>query len=143
MENSKTELKHYGVKGMRWGYRKATATDKRRIGDMGTAKTVSDTARGGFEAASRAAGGIGNLARKPSKKVQKELENMSDQELRTRINRMNMEREYAALNPNKVQVGASYAKTALEVAGSVAVVAGTALSIAIAIKKARLTDVKK
>lgn len=100
-------------------------------------KEIVDSTRYGFEGASRAAGSIAYNA-KPSKKVQQELSQMSDQELRQRINRMNMEQQYANLNPSKTAVGASKVKTALEVAGGIAVIGSSALAIAISIR-----DLKK
>lgn len=131
-------LKHYGVKGMRWGVHKATPGDKRVYGAAKNVSGVSGSASKGFEGGSKAAGAIGNLAgRKPSKKVQKELKTMSDQELRNRINRMQMEQQYASLNPNAVQRGASFAKSLLEVGAGVATIAGSAASIYMLLKKAR------
>lgn len=100
-------------------------------------KEIVDSTRYGFEGASRAAGSIAYNA-KPSKKVQQDLSKMSDQELRQRINRMNMEQQYANLNPSRTAVGASKVKTALEVAGGVAIIGSSALSIALAIR-----DLKK
>lgn len=132
------ELYHYGIKGMRWGVRKATATDKRRIGDAGTAANVFKSSQSGIEGASKVAGGVGNLSRGPSKKVKKEMSKMSDAELRSRINRQMMEQQYASLNPNKVQRGASTVKSILDIAGGVAAIAGSAATVYMAMKKARL-----
>lgn len=136
MENN--TLQHHGVKGMKWGVHKATPKDRRFFGDAKNVAGVSNPASKGFEGGSKAAGAIGNLAgRKPSKKVQKELNSMSDQELRNRINRMQMEQQYAALNPNAVQRGASFTKSILEVGAGIATIAGSAASIYMLIKKAK------
>ena len=62
---------------------------------------------------------------------------MSDSELRSRINRLQMEQTYSNLNPSKISRGADYAKNILEIAGSVAAFSGSALYIANAIKKLR------
>lgn len=122
-------LQHHGIKGMKWGVRKI---------DAKTVAGTSGSASKGFEGGSKAAGAIGNMAgRKPSKKVQKELKEMSDQELRSRINRMQMEQQYASLNPNTIQRGASFAKSLLEVGAGVATIAGSAASIYMLLKKAR------
>ena len=45
-----------------------------------------------------------------------------------------MEQQYIDLNPSKRARGASHVKSVLEVAGNVAAVAGSALSIALAIQ---------
>lgn len=129
MENH--ELYHYGVLGMKWGIRKLGKNELR------TGRSVAKDTSEALRSASNIAGNLGGASRRPSKKVQDEISSMSDQELRNRINRMNLERQYADLSPSKVSRGASYAKTTLEVAGSVAAIAGSALSIALAIKQLR------
>ena len=118
-------LKHHGVKGMKWGVRKETLVTGARI-----AKSASE----GFKSASNIAGTVNNN-KTPSKKVRNDLSQMSDDELRRRINRLNMEQQYSNLNPSRTSRGASFAKSTLEVAGSVAAIAGSALSIALAIKQ--------
>ena len=119
---SNKELYHHGVKGMKWGVRK-----------LQSAKSAADSSasalREGSKIAETASG-----RKNPSKSVRKELSSMSDQELRARINRMNMEQQYANLNPSRVSRGASTAKSILDVAGSVAAIGASALGIAIAIK---------
>lgn len=96
------------------------------------AKISSNAAR----EAANIAGNIGRMSG-PSKKVRKDLSSMSDSELRSRINRLQMEQTYSNLNPSKVSRGADYAKNILEIAGSVAAVSGSVLYIANAIKKLR------
>lgn len=59
----------------------------------------------------------------------KSVKSMSDQELRTRINRLNMEQQYERLNPSKVNAGKKYAKKVLSSATTTATVTGVALTI--------------
>lgn len=106
------ELYHHGVKGMKWGVRKKVA------------KEVSEASRG--------LSGIANTASqtsKMSKAKRREVSAMSDQELRERINRLNMEQQYANLSPSRISVGASHAKSALEVIGSIATTAAAVAGI--------------
>lgn len=65
------ELKHYGVLGMKWGVRRTQAE---------------------LDAAA------GRTPRKSRRQVKNELSTMSDAELRTRLNRLNMEKQYQKLS---------------------------------------------
>lgn len=115
---------HYGRKGMKWGQNIFTKQGK----------SIAREASSGFESAGKIAGNIAYNA-KPSKKVQKELSQMSDQDLRNRINRLNMEQQYANLNPSRTARGAKAAKSILEVAGSVATIGASSIGIALAIRQ--------
>ena len=124
-------LVHHGVKGMKWGVRRTP----QQLGAARSARTVSQ-----LKTAVSVAGSAANIAgaaggRRPSKKQRKTLSQMSDQELRQRINRMQMEQQYASMNPSRRARGAAAAKSMLEVAGNVAAVGGSALAIALAIKQ--------
>lgn len=72
-------------------------------------------------------------------KKKMDLSNMTDQQLRDRINRANLERQYNDLfgEPAKTQVskGRKFAQNALEIGGSVLAVGSSALSIALAINE--------
>lgn len=71
-------------------------------------------------------------------KKKMDLSNMTDQELRDRINRANLEKQYNDLfgEPAKVTVskGRKFAQNVLEVGGSVLAVTGSALGVALAIR---------
>jgi hypothetical protein len=72
-------------------------------------------------------------------KKKMDLSNMTDQQLRDRINRANLEKQYNDMfgEPAKQNVskGRKYVQNTLEVAGTVLGVAGSALSVALAIKE--------
>lgn len=70
-------LAHYGVKGMRWGVRKSRPSS-------GTRKTASK-----------------KPTPKPSATKKSRLSDLSDDELRRRINRLNMEKQYRDLTAHK------------------------------------------
>lgn len=133
------ELYHYGVPGMKWGVRRTRAQVRTDTINRQTKKLskVSDIGKHTSNAFNNASDLAGRAARssKPSKKVRNELSKMSDQELRSRINRIQMEQQYASLNPSKVSRGASYASGALAVIGSLAAIGGSIASIAIATKQ--------
>jgi hypothetical protein len=68
------------------------------------------------------------------------LDNMTDQQLRDRINRTNLERQYNDMfgdNSVTVSRGRAFATKALDVGGQVLAVGGSSLAIALAIKELR------
>lgn len=77
---------------------------------------------------------------KPIKK-REDLSNMSDQEIRQKINRELMERQYTDLfgkeEAPKLSNGRKYVNNILDIAGGTLAVTGSALSIALAIKELR------
>ena len=133
------ELYHYGVPGMKWGVRRSHAqvrTDTinrqtKKIGKMGDA---SRSASNAFNEASNLAGRASRSG-KPSKKGKNELSKMSDQELRNKLNRIQMEQQYASLNPGIMSRGASRVSSVLATIGSLAAIGGSVASMAIAIKQ--------
>lgn len=75
------------------------------------------------------------------KKIREDLSNMSDQEIRQKINRELMEKQYTELfgkeEAPKISKGRQFVSGVLGVAGSTLAVTGSALSIALAIKELR------
>lgn len=55
-----------------------------------------------------------------ARKQQEEISQMSDEELRKRINRMNLEKQYKDLSPKYVSKGQAVVRETLEIAGSIA-----------------------
>lgn len=104
MENS---LTHYGIKGMKWGVRRYQNKDG-SLTAKGKQRYSSD-----YESAH-------------SKKSVKE---MSDKELKERLNRLNMEAQYKKLQSGKVSKGKKFVSTALKVGTTVATASSTALTI--------------
>lgn len=85
------ELMHYGVLGMRWGIRR------------------SETSSGGrhslFKKKSK------QTSEKPTEQPKKKtIKDMSDDELRKAINRLEMEKRYKDLNPKHVSRGQQFVK---------------------------------
>ena len=95
------------------------------------------------DSANQMAGNLKTLSDK-SMKIQSrrtpkmDLSKMTDQEMRERINRAMLEKQYDDMfNPKKVYSGREAVSDTLEVAGSVLAITSSALSIALAIQKLR------
>ena len=76
---------------------------------------------------------------RPSPKKKKmDLSKMTDQELRDRINRTNLERQYTEMfgqETSNISKGRKYASAILETAGTILTIGSSALGIALAIKE--------
>jgi hypothetical protein len=77
------------------------------------------------------------LNSRPKEKL--DLTSMTDQQLRDRINRANLERQYNDMFGEKqaISKGQSFVTNALEVGGSILAIGSSALGIALAIKELR------
>ena len=153
------QLYHWGIKGMRWGVRRyqnkdgsLTDAGKKRLereriksnnnklsadpnkwtkDDMEKTKKLLDSS-------SSALGNLKQVAGSKNQKSRMDLSSMSDQEMRNRINRELLERQYNDMfAPQKVSKGKDYALKSLEVAGTVLTLGSSALGIALAIKELR------
>ena len=158
------ELVHYGIKGQKWGRRQyqnkdgsLTPAGRERYGSkenfeqqypaqqkaaMKAVKSASD------EAAKTAKAGKeyeAERTRKKQRKADKAVEeavrerarNMSDQELREAVNRLNMEENYTRMmqNRERIDVGESAVTKILDGTMKGMTMASTALAIALAIKE--------
>ena len=118
-------LKHFGILGMKWGVRRTEAQLTKTKGKIDSASNIVKEAKNINSAIS----GIKTTAKK------KDLSSMTDQELRDKISRMNMEKQYSMLTSEQTSKGQAYLKNTLEVAGSALAIAGSAAAIALAIKQ--------
>lgn len=165
-----TELKHYGIKGMKWGVRRyqnsdgtlTTEGEKRYSRDKreNAAKKKENRidlsepdpqrwVKEDLERTKRTVNANEDLVRElkkleqttTPKSTQKRLDlsGMSDKEMRDKINRELLEQQYNRLfadtSTAQVSKGRAALKETLEVAGSVLAIAGSSLSIALAIKE--------
>ena len=107
------ELYHYGVLGMKWGVRKSRGGGASKTGRRGKTTKERPPAHEDYKKAH-------------SKKSVRE---MSDAELRSRINRLDMERRYQELNPSTKNRGRKYVNSIIKTGTTIATVTGTALNI--------------
>ena len=113
------ELYHHGIKGMKWGIRRTDAQLGHEPVDLHkTKKRVSS---------------------KKQRKIQKQqvqtAKAMTDKELRERVNRLNMEQQYARLSTEQMNAGKVNVDKVLAEVGTAVAVTNSVLAIALAIQK--------
>ena len=174
MENN--ELRHYGIKGMKWGVRRFqnedgsyTAAGKRRakqqkaesmsdeelaarvkrlnmektykkLSKESEPKSTLEKSKDVVDSASSLANRLKEADRKAASskpKPRMDLSNMSDKEMRDRINRELLERQYNDLfaQPDSVSKGRQYVFQIIDSVGTGLAIGGSALSIARAVQK--------
>ncbi len=167
----RNELYHFGTKGMRWGVRRYQNEDgslteagkKRYARDIKENKAKKkdnridtsepDPARWVREDTERTKDTVNSasnmvielekLEKSPRTNTSSRLDlsNMTDQEMREKINRELLEQQYNKLfpaeNTQQTSKGREYGQNVLETAGTVLALTGSALSIALSIQKLR------
>lgn len=159
-------LKHHGIKGMKWGERRyqnkdgsLTPAGKKRYDrdiaennakkkdnrinidgpdakrwvkeDLRRAKEVTDSSNNMVKELKNI-----NNARSNGKRKNLDLSNMTDQELRNRINRTMLEKQYNDMfAPQQKSRGKEFATNLLNGVGTTLTITGSALGIALAIKE--------
>ena len=84
---------------------------------------------------------LNEIARKHRKQTRADLSNMTDKEMRDRINREILERQYNDMfTPQKRAKGYEFVSDALEVAGSVLTIGATSVLLAKGIKELKLLN---
>lgn len=144
MQNFNNELYHYGVKGMKWGVRHDRNRShnarkragkyfeqsiKTKNGKISPAEKISRDVRSSTDS-------INNISRRikrnkdsnRNRNAYKEVSKMSDAELRSRINRMQMEKQYKIMTSENSKAGYDYVSDVLDTIGDVATVAGSVAS---------------
>lgn len=137
------ELKHYGIKGMKWGVRRFQNSDgsltsegrKRYSGnDLKEAQKKVDKGKAMVDGVKKTR--VKAAEKQHEKKIKDDLSKMSDQELRGIINRLNMEERYTQVMKSRgVEAGKNRVDKILEYAGTALTIGSSALSIMIAIKE--------
>lgn len=127
-------LKHYGVKGMRWGVRHDEVDKAFRPGPKDKASPAEKITRGSSEINDVLKSSL-SRERRSKKKKQTDYSHLSDAELRSRINRLEMEKRYASLTDPGIKRGKAVALDVLDVTGDVLAYAAAAATIGTAIYK--------
>lgn len=104
-------LTHYGVLGMKWGVRRTSA--QLGQGKISAKKNSSDDSHEDYKKAHGS----------------KSVKTMSDAELRSRLNRLQMEQQYSKLSQSKVNRGRQYFNSVVKTGTTVATVTSTALTL--------------
>lgn len=137
------ELKHYGIKGMKWGVRRfqnsdgsLTAEGRKRYSseDYKNAQKKVDKGKAMVDGVKKTR--VKAAEKQHEKKIKDDLSKMSDQELRDIVNRLNMEERYTQVMKSRgVDAGKNRVDKILEYAGTALTIGSSALSIMIAIKE--------
>ena len=155
-------LEHHGILGMKWGVRRyqnedgtRTAAGKKRYATI--SKALDDTIPQGkgkpnISTAEKIGRDTVNIATSSNKlvdtmkdvskkrkqkraEIKEEAESMSDAELRKRINRIQMEKQYIDLKSSDLDAGYERVKDIIGVVGGVAAIATSSIGIVSAIRK--------
>ena len=123
--NNSVEMYHYGIKGMRWGVRR-----KNKHLNIGALKSGTDSANNIVRE-----GRTLNKSVRGIRSRKTDLSKMTDDELRAKVNRMNLEQQYDRLSSSETSRGRSYVDDTLSIAGSALAITSSALGIALAMKQ--------
>lgn len=141
-------LQHHGVKGMKWGVRRDRLTtssgdgkirvqrQKRdAVNDLRTTKKIVDNASTVINESRKLSNVTINT--KAAKQINKNVSQMSDQELKNVVNRLNMEERYTQVMSQRAIINSGKARIdrILDGAGTALAISSSALTIALAIKE--------
>lgn len=115
MEKNTEMLEHHGIKGQKWGVRRYQNEDGTRTA-AGKKREQSRSEEPAHEDYNKA-------------HSEKSVKDMSDAELRTRLNRLQMEKQYSQLTNSDTNKGKEFVSKAMKVATGVATATTTAITI--------------
>lgn len=101
MVKGENELMHYGILGMKWGVRRSEAQLARARGKKTSDDDDSSDAKN-------------SSSKAQSTSSKKKISEMSDDELRKTVTRLQLEKQYRDLSPKTVSLGEKAVKTAMK-----------------------------
>lgn len=104
MKSDNNYLEHHGIKGMKWGVRRTKAQLGYKIGFRKKKKKSGESKDNNSSKPNKKT--IGKKV--TNKKKSKSVKDMSDEELRARINRLEMEKRYRDLAPKDISKGKKF-----------------------------------
>lgn len=108
-------LAHYGILGMKWGIR--------RYQNSNGSLTSEGKSRYGKKKGKKSS--ILKSTKRAKKKKREDISKLSDQELRNKLNRMQMEKQYKQMTESKAEKGKKFAQKILKTAVMPMAVAAT------------------
>jgi len=127
------QLYHYGIIGMKWGKRRSPSTNSasgKRINLNKTKSALDDTGK-----LIKSLKDLDEALYKSSSKTRTDFKHMSDDELKAKVARLNLEQNYARLTEPPISKGRQNVRNALEIGGSVTAIGASSVAIALAIKQ--------
>lgn len=100
-------LSHHGIKGMKWGVRRS----ERQLSAVRGPKKSSAKKKGGLFKAKTKKTVAKSTTQEPKKPS---LSEMSDSDLEKAVRRLNLEKQYRDLNPQKVSLGRRFANSVMK-----------------------------
>lgn len=111
------ELYHFGIKGMKWGVRRARSTPQTLTTSGKKRNAKKESAENDFHDDYKKAHSNVHVSR------------LSDSELRSRLNRLQMEQQYDKLSTNSVKRGRNRVEQIMKTTSSLAAFTGAALTL--------------
>lgn len=132
------ELTHAGRKGMKWGQnifgRKQGPPLPRSMKRERSITRLTKT-KNALSTTSNSLKTTTDVIKATTKKKEYDLSDISDAELKKRVERLNLEARYNTLAPAQISKGREALQSTLDVAGATLAVASTAVTLALAIKQ--------
>lgn len=100
---SERYLRHFGIKGMKWGVRRYQNKDGSLTAAGRKRQAQDDVSSDGGGSKKKSAS-----TKSSSQPKKKSVKEMSDAELRDKINRLELEKRYSQLNPEQVSRGKKF-----------------------------------